>query len=67
MVNEWELEWWNGDEYETCQMYSHSSDPTDVRRHFMSEVYSNETVENLVITHEGLVRLDGSLPIIDTP
>ena len=64
MVHEWELDWFNGDEWEECGMYSFKNEPEYVRDKFMSEVYEDEVVENMNITHVGEVENGDHLPVI---
>ena len=64
MVYVWEVEWWNGSEWENCEMYSEDNNSERVKDVFMSQMYDGEVCENVSVSPEGMVKNESHIPVI---
>jgi len=64
MVNVWEVEWWNGDEWENCQLYTLDNNSGRVRDVFISQMYDDEVCDNITVTYDGSVKNESHIPLV---
>ena len=52
-IHTYEFQWWNGEEYESCELYSSERDDSRIRDEFWKQSYPDEVIDNLRMTYVG--------------